>query len=597
MPQNNSNTWIRATLTCLTLVFAVLYSNSAGAQTDPTLETPESTTRFLTQTTFGPTREDVSAWTGREASDWILDQFGKSMSLNVPLIRSYIDSDPRLEDEFNLIRYGATSLAFWRNAITADDQLRQRMAFAPSQILVVSNANDGPLAEIPFALGGYQDILTRHAFGNYRDLLEDVTYSPAMGFYLTYLGNRKADPETGRMPDENYAREILQLFTLGLVELNSDGTPRLDGDGNDIELYDNMDITGLAKVFTGLFHASQGQDIEFDSPEFEEDWLSPMIIREEAHSSEAKSFLGTTIQPGTGARESITLALDHIMDHPNIGPFISRQLIQRFTTSAPKSAYVSRVADAFNSGRYILPNGTQVGDGRKGDLKATLSAILLDRDNAFESAFRSGVFGKIREPILRFTNWARTFGVNARHPEYVFALYDTSGPDTLNQHPYRSRSVFNFYRPGYIAPNTETGARELTAPELQIVNATSIVGYSNFMSYFIFGIDPNEDNEELQAFFDVAGADFEEEEALTAFQPNYDRLKAMARNPRQLVRQLDETLTYGTLSIAVKRDIVAAVSAIPVTADEEDTVEDRIDQRVRLAVLMVMTSPDYLVQK
>ena len=444
--------------------------------------TEAETSRFLTQATFGPSPEDVSTLTGTSASNWFLAELEKPASLHTPQLEAYRAMIEDLDADFPVLAVQSSTFSFWRNAIEGGDQLRQRMAFALSQILVVSNFGGELLTDIPEPVVGYQDVLVEGAFGNYRDLLEAVTYSPAMGFYLTYMGNQKSDPATGRMPDENYAREILQLFTVGVLQLGPDGVPILEN-GQPVELYDNMDVTGLARVFTGLdldgldrqrFPSVVDAVDEWDG--LEQAMLTPMAINESLHSPELKRFLNCEIAAGTPGAESVDQALDCIMAHPNVGPFVSRQLIQRFTHSAPEPAYVQRVAATFDAGTYTLPNGTSVGDGRKGDLSATLAAILFDVDVRSDASLTDPQFGKIREPILRFTHWARAFDADASRPEFGIELFDLSAPDALSQHPYRARSVFNFYRPGYIAPGTQSGAAGLPVPELQIVNATSTPG-------------------------------------------------------------------------------------------------------------------------
>ncbi|MEM7741029.1 MAG: DUF1800 family protein, partial [Pseudomonadota bacterium] len=484
--------------------------------------TANSTSRFLTQATFGPTKDDVSNFTGTDPSAWFVAELAKPASLNLEVVQDYAERFEPLADDITPTQLGGTTFSFWRNAITADDQLRQRMAFALSQILVVSNISGDVLADIPEAIGYYQDVLTRNALGNYRDLLEEVTYSPAMAEYLTYLGNRRADPSTGRVPDENYAREILQLMSVGVLDINQDGTLKLDADGEPIEIYDNTDITGLAKVFTGLFFGGL-TEVNDDFDFTQQDWASPLAMYDGIHSTEAKSFLGTTIPANTDGVTSIDMALDHIIAQPQVGPFIGRQLIQRFTTSNPDPDYISRVANAFDNGAYTLPDGTVVGDGRKGDLSATIAAILFDPDASMETALADTQFGKIREPILRFSHWARAFDADANNPEYNLTLYATEPTASLSQHPFRARSVFNFYRPGYIAPGTQSGALGLTVPELQIVNASSTPGYINFMTYHALGVQEENDDEaaELAVYFEAAGVPFDDATFRRSFLPVY----------------------------------------------------------------------------
>jgi len=560
--------------------------------------TEAETSRFLTQATFGPSPQDVSALTGTSASDWFLAELEKPASLHTPQLEAYraMIADP--DEDFPVLAVQSSTFSFWRNAIEGDDQLRQRMAFALSQILVVSNFGGELLTDIPEPVVGYQDVLVEGAFGNYRDLLEAVTYSPAMGYYLTYMGNQKADPATGRMPDENYAREILQLFTVGVVRLGPDGEPVLEN-GQPVELYNNMDITGLARVFTGLdldgldrqrFPSVVDAVDEWDY--LEQALLRPMDTNDSLHSPEAKRFLDCEIAAGTLTESSIDQALDCIMAHPNVGPFVSRQLIQRFTTSAPDPAYVQRVAATFDAGTYTLPDGTSVGEGRKGNLTATLAAILFDPDVRGDTVLTDLQFGKIREPILRFTHWARAFDADASRPEYGIELFDLSAPDALSQHPFRARSVFNFFRPGYVGPGTESGAAGLTVPELQIVNATSTPGYINFMTFWAFGGQSMIPTEELEAELEDMGVPVDRAALERAFVPDYSEELALANDAALLVDHLDTVLVYDSMSDETKAAITATLEAQPVDGPGDT---EALADRVSLAVLLVMTSPDYLI--
>ncbi|MEO0591092.1 MAG: DUF1800 family protein [Pseudomonadota bacterium] len=561
--------------------------------------TSQSTARFLTQATFGPVPSQISGLTGTSASSWFAQQLAMEPTLVEPEFEAYIALSEEAAQESDELSFAAPSFVFWKHAIEAPDQLRLRMAFALSQILVVSDAGGEILSDVPESMVGYQDILRNHAFGNYRDLLEAITYNPAMGEWLTYMGNQKAD-ETGRVPDENYARELLQLFTVGIVELQPNGEPRLQN-GQPVELYNNQDVTGLARVFTGLDIAGLDRsvfpslvDAVGEVDDLGENFLRPMTFNDALHSEREKTFLNCSIPAGTRTLDSITQALDCIMAHPNVGPFVSRQLIQRFTTSAPSPAYVERVAAAFDAGRFLLPDGRQVGTGRKGDLPPTLAAILFDAEAQVDAALNNAQFGKIREPVLRFTNWARAFDVDASKPEYALELTDTSNPSALSQHPHRARSVFNFYRPGYTAPGTQSGALGMTVPELQIVNATSTTGYINFMTFWTFGgldmLDPGEIEEELSEL----NIPFDRAEVARAWRPDYTAEIAVADNAAALLDRLDRNLLYGTLSSEARAAIERAVNQIPL--DDEDD-EDARALRASLAVFLIMTSPDYLVQR
>ncbi len=565
-------------------------------------QSPESTARFLTQATFGPTKLDIETLVGSSPSQWIVSEFNKPETLNLPLISSLLQLDGGGSEEPNSYFDTRTpTFSFWTNAIGGSDQLRQRVAFALSEILVVSDFGSDFLEDSPRAIGYYQDILVRNAFGNYRNLLQDVTYSPAMAFYLTYLGNKKGNPDTGRMPDENYARELMQLFTIGLEELNLDGTPVLNGNGDPIETYDNSDITGLAKVFTGLSFACDHFDIEFSIGEdcdFDRETSpdEPMLIYEQFHSTASKSFLGLTIPANTPGAESVDRALDHIFEQASLAPFISRQLIQRLVTSHPSSAYVRRVATAFNEGSYMLPDGTVVGESERGDMKATIAAILFDPEADRPPESTGTTFGKLREPILRFTNWARAFDVQNITPEITFQLWNTSGTDALSQHPYRSPSVFNFFRPGYVAPGTETGARGLTMPEFQLVNTSSVAGYSNFMGYFVFNQAEDLTDETIADILEDLSINFEAERIRSSFLANYSEEVALAEDPAALIDHLDNLLTYGTLSEGTRATLIEFIESIPLTNAFEEDYDGPL-LRAQLAVHTMLTSPDYLVQR
>ena len=553
-----------------------------------------STSRFLSQATFGATQSDLSTLVGTSVSDWLLQQFSEEPSDYLTVLDGYQAQLPFLiRNPWNRL---ATTFAFWQHSITGDDQLRQRMVYALSQILVISNAEDDALIDYPEAVAYHQSLLTEFGFGNYRGLLEAMTYSPGMGSYLTYMGNQKEDPDTGRQPDENYAREILQLFTMGLIALNDDGT--LAGGVNDgdssAELYDNDDITGLAKVFTGLnrsvTRAQEQNDPE--APEVLRSWREPMIVYPARHSTNAKTFLGLTIPENTSAEDSITLALDQLMSVAIVGPFLSRQLIQRFTTSNPSPGYISRVTQAFNDGRYTLPNGAAVGGGLRGDLKATIAAILLDRENLEPET--PNTFGKLREPVLRFTQWARAFSAGAITPEYTLELYDLSSVSIygqgLAQHPFRAPSVFNFYRPGYEPPGTDSGAAGMTVPELQIVTAETIPAYMNFITFFAMANTQYADLSVYREIGGLTGVNFDPELARTSFLPDYSYEKTLADDLPELFAHLNLLLAGGALSEAAVDSFSDVVAGVPVEASD-----DWRATRVGLAVALVMTSADYLV--
>lgn len=519
------------------------------------LETREEAARFLIQAGFGGSDADIDALVGTDAADWIMAQMRQPATRTLPLMQARYSS--RFDTNNNHSRM------LWQTLLTADDELRQRMMFALSQIFVISTNG---FNDQGFSTAYYTDILTDQAFGNYRTLLEDVTYSPAMARYLTYYRNRKGNARTGRMPDENYAREVLQLFSIGLVELEMDGTPKAGSP----ETYDNEDILGLARVFTGL--SGEGTSFRFadQDPDYRHKRLQ---MFDSEHSPLEKTFLGMTIPENTGGDETLRIALDRIAQHPNVAPFISRQLIQRFTASAPSPEYVRRVADVFEAGQYIAPNGQEFGDGVRGNLGAVIAAILLDE--TVHDDVQTANEGKVREPVLKMIQYAKAFQVSGIDMWEESRFGNTNNSDTaLSQHPLRSPSVFNFYRPGYLAPGTETGEAGLSAPELQIVNEGASLGYVNFISHYI-----------MRRADDPA--------SFSGFHPDFTAEINLADDVTALVEHLDVKLTAGQLSETAKADIIDLVSTLNVDGTDAD-VDRR--KRAQTAILMVMTSGAYAAQ-
>lgn len=514
-------------------------------------ETVASTSRFLSMATFGGTMDEIEALAGTSAADWFVGQLQEPASEYLPAVRHELgpDYDPATTQG---VRRTAPNRTFWQFALEAPDQLRQRMTYALSQIVVASNAGGNSLSRAPLAFAYYQDCLCRNALGNYRDLLRDVTYSVAMADYLTYLQNFPDDPATGVSPDENYAREIMQLFSIGLVHLNMDGTPVLV-DGKPVETYDNDDVMGLARVFTGL-SADESWDIPMSRLErIGASQDKPLKIYHEWNSLLEKSFLGVTIPAGSPGGYSIEVALDTLIEHTNTAPFISKQLIQRFVESSPAPEYVERVARAFLAGEFTLPDGTVVGDGRPGDLAATIAAVLFDAD-----ALEPSEHGRVREPVLMTAQWARAFGVPAADFASEPRLY-SPGFDSLHQSPFQSPSVFNFYRPGYIAPQTESGEAGRVTPELQITTTTTVTQWSNFLETVTF-----------------------------RYRDGYAAELAIADDRDALIERLDLLLNHGSTDEATLQGLQAVWEAH----------QNQSDQNIVTVMLhMLMTSPAYVVFK
>lgn len=458
----------------------------------------------------------------------------------------------------------------WSQLLSGGNSVRKRVAFALSEFFVVSLTGIDMVWRGP-GIAAYWDILNRNAFGSYRDLLQDITLNPAMGTFLNTRGNRRAD-SSGRVPDENYAREVMQLFTIGLFELNSDGTQKLNG-GTPTETYTSADVSGLARVFTGYDNDLAGLpttaetagtrqiiSAEYTRRSMTADPAPWMPARTTGfHAAEAKTFLGLTIPANTNAADGLRLALDHLFTRDNVGPFFAKQMIQRLVTSNPSPAYVGRVAAVFANN----------GSGRRGDLAAVFKAILTDNEALDTANITNPNFGKLREPVLRFAQLARTFGARSNSGNWLIG--DLSDPATaLGQSPLRSPSVFNFFRPGYFPANTEIANRSLLAPEFQLVNETSVAGYINFLERAVAGT----------RFADIT--------------LDYSAEIAIAQDSTQLLDRLDLLLTGRQLTPSVRDTIRTAMEDVVLTA--ASTNADR-QRRVQIGVALILASSDYLIQK
>ena len=515
--------------------------------------TPRDAARFLTQATFGPKAAEITALTSKGFDTWLNEQF--ALPINSHL--HYLDITPVVNKD-TVQREMMES--FWKHAVTAPDQLRQRMAFALSEILVVSFQSN--LSGDPFALAGYMDLLNKNAFGNFRTLLEDVTLSPAMGRYLDHLLNDKEDPVTGRNPNENYAREVLQLFSIGLYKLHPDGSLILNENGLPVETYSQEVVKGFAHVFTGWSYGWIAKTEEnWKYPHIyqvgTQFWRVPMQVWPNHHSTLSKQLLDGVVLPASQTPEKdLKDALDNIFNHPNVGPFIARQLIQRLVTSNPSPGYVYRVAQKFNDN----------GSGVRGDMKAVIRAILLDYEARSLDIIANQGYGKMREPVLRFSHLMRAF--NYTCPCGTFPIYWMDSPEyAIGQNPLRSPSVFNFFEPGYSHAGHLSSAG-LHSPEFQITNDTSVIGISDFFHYVVRD-----------------GFKWEENRPIT---PDYTSLIPMASNPAQLIDHLDLVMTSQGMSGGLKNLLVTVLSAMPSN-----------DPRARLttAIHMILTSPDYVIQK
>jgi len=531
--------------------------------------------RFLTQATFGPTEEDVAQLQATSKLAWLQAQFAMAPSVqHLTLGPDGMPKDPQLQH------------SFWRHTLTGPDQLRQRMAYALSQIFVVS-AKDSCGSNAWQGLASYHDMLLNHAFGSYRDLLQAVTLHPMMGCYLSHVRNRKEDPSTGRVPDENYAREVMQLFSIGLVELNKDGTPKTGDNGVPIETYSAADVSGLAKVFTGwswdcpqypsenCFQDGGGHPKEPPDP-----WVVPMVPYERFHSDSEKNFLGVRIpsQWFPAPQRDLKIALDRLASHPNVGPFIGKQIIQRLVTSNPSPAYVARVSQAF--------------DQNKGSLQAMLQAVLMDPEAQNPAPDSPAAQGKVKEPILRMSAFMRAFHATSETGRFTIGPTDEAALG-LNQSPYFAPSVFNFYRPSYKPPGSMADARQMVAPELQIANETSMAGYAQYMNILVWaGMGDHVKHRHKVVNPADVKMDYQLDDGGPWLSPGW--------SAETLITQIDHRLMFDTMSPALRKDLLAAIAEPDRDmrqAQGSDSVAHHARRRLWSALLLTVISPEYCVQR
>jgi len=542
---------------------------------DGFLPNHNSASRFLTQATLGYNIEEIDLVTNMGFTDWIESEFQKPVAF--PLIDKVIEyhnykksqtSDPEANSS---IRFW--DMAWWQYHMASNDLLRQRVAFALSELLVISKFS--VFFNEPYAFASYYDIFLNNAFTNYRDILQEVTYHPAMGRYLTYLNNPKADTIANVFPDENYARELMQLFTIGLYELNNDGSIKMDGNSNPIPSYDNNDIIEFSKIFTGL---TWGDESDWGRTNAWRDssYVLDMVMWNDYHEPGVKHLLNnysTTNATTVDGNADISEALDNLFSHPNTGPFVSRFLIQRLVTSNPSPEYINRVASAFNDN----------GSGTRGDMKAVIKAILLDPVAKDCASADDPTFGMLREPFVRYMQINKAFDnatISGNHRN------DLRYPqEFLEQTPFTSPSVFNFFQSDYqpIGPVQEN---DLVAPEFQITNTKTFTGYINGLWRWIIEERPAN---EVSIYSNEPSEDYQDEIGILDFSD--ENLLADDEHLPILVDRLNLLLAHGKLSELTVQTIVDMVKELD-AVDEED-----LAYRARLAVYLVMSCPEYLITR
>jgi uncharacterized protein (DUF1800 family) len=516
--------------------------------------------RFLNQATYGATEAEAQrlialgdSTTG--FSRWIDEQIALPASPQLPTVQAAyanLTNPAQMIGSLNVDRQEI----WFRNSIAGPDQLRQRVAFALSQIMVVSQQST--LQNMPYALADYYDLLARDAFGDFRKLMDDVSLHPAMGVYLNMLGNQKPDSARNIRPDENYARELMQLFTVGLVELNADGTVRKDAQGQPIPTYDQSVIEGFANAYTGWNYSGAASFAQARRTLANQ--VLPMQAYPEQHSPLAKKLLQYTgaakpsVPAGQSAQLDLTDALDNIFNHPNVGPFVSKQLIQKLVTSNPSAQYVGRVTAVFNND----------GAGKRGNLGAVVKAILLDAEA--RPASPGATSGKVKEPLLRLTQMWRTYGAKAANGQYRIGNINA----TFGQGPLQSPSVFNFFSPFY-APPGEVSDQGLVSPELQIATEYLNTTVTNTFYNLAFGWNSTVAN--LPA---------------TAIVMDYSAEVPLAGDSEALVNRIADKMLGGQISAPLKAEAKAAIERVPAT---------NAGQRVAEALYLIATSPEYAVQR
>ena len=528
--------------------------------------------RFLSQATLGADLATIEQVANQGIEAWIDDQMTLPQSQTLDrlnevfaeVIEWYLVNGGNPDEVSTRPYWTIFNYTWWENHMKNEDLLRQKVALALSEIFVISIESN--LADAGFGLADYYDILLKHSFGNFEDMLREISLHPCMGYYLSHLNNPREIPEENIHSDENYAREIMQLFTIGLYELNQDGSRKTDGQGEWIPTYDQADIKELAKVFTGLGVGGVMENEWVDEPYFGldiyvADMTTPMIMYEEWHQPGTKTLVnGYVIPAGQTGLKDINDAVHQLFLHPNVGPFIGKQLIQRLVTSNPTPGYISRVAAVFADN----------GQGERGDMGAVIKAILMDPEARTCSALEEDRFGKLREPFTRYTHFSKAIQMEQYYGRYWNVAYGFY--QATNQMPLASRTVFNFFLPDF-QPIGAIADNGLVGPEFQIHNSRTSVEFINRVNDW--------------AVWGYVMDDWEAENPHVTY--NIDELTPLARDPEVLINRLDVLFTHGMLSDRTRQIIKDAITPM--------ISEDYRNDRTRLAMYLIMISPDYAIMK
>ncbi|WP_298553499.1 DUF1800 family protein [uncultured Algibacter sp.] len=535
------------------------------------------TSRFLAQATFGTDLDYIKTVAENPFEDWIDNQFDLDSPSMGELTQTVYDkaldrfvTNGGNEDDYFGPYWPHFQYAWWESNIGNQDLLRQRIALALSEIIVISrNSNIG---DYGVGLGDFYDVLKDNAFGNFKNILREITLHPMMGIYLSHYNNPKSNPEENTHPDENFAREIMQLFSIGLYELNQNGSYVLDGNGDRIPTYNNADIKEFAKIFTGLGPADVmenpwGVTTRFGVGHYLAVKDIPMVMYDEFHEPGEKRLLNDQVVPsGQSGMQDIDSAIDNLFNHQNVGPFIAIRLIQQLVKSNPSSAYISRVSSAFNNTK-----------GVRGDMKAVIKTILLDEEARSCSWIDNPSGGKLIEPMLRYFNVARQLDLDNETSEnwnISYNFYQATG-----QSPLAAPHVFNFFLPAYV-PNSEFTSANLVGPEFEIHNSATSIDYINEVNLWTFP--------QYYSILDTWDLEMEGRPL------DFEALKYYAKDSEVLINQLDKLFTRGQLSNETKQLIINAVD--PIVNDWNEDFQ-YTDLRVKMALYLILISPDYTILK
>ncbi|MEY2949830.1 MAG: hypothetical protein RLZZ248_1031 [Bacteroidota bacterium] len=538
--------------------------------------------RLLRQATLGLTEEDMLTYYSDTPEQWIDNQmkfqpynFVDFSNAIVAQTRGYLQERTEEEIEF-LLPYQSWEfrVAWWKYLMESKDHLRQKIAYVLSQIFVISDAPQ-QIFDHGVGLASYTGLLTNHAFGNFRDLLFKISLHPSMGIFLSHFNNSREIPYLNIHPDENYAREIMQLFTIGLYELELTGIPKRDEEGHLIPTYDQEDIRHLAKVFTGLgpgkagLFAPPNQIPYFGMGRFNTDFTHPMVMYEEYHDKTEKTIVGDFVIPANQkGMEDIELAIDHLFNHPNVGPFLGKQLIQKLVTSNPSPQYVKDIALVFNNN----------GKGERGDLGAVIKAILLHPEASSCASLLDPQQGKMQEPFIRYLEFLKLIHLQP-HDEDGSTFYSGGEVEWMTtQDLFRAPTVFNFYKPNF-SPNGPLREKGLLGPEFQIHNSTTsltLINHFHYMSNEDYGMgyswlaNPNEEG---------------------YYKSDKSYLLKYTPDAEALVNKIDRLLTRGQMTTRTREIIKTAIEDIDIWDGNAE------EERLARALFLTLISPDFVILK